>query len=82
MTTLAKEVDVVDGETTPESKPITDILEELNSIINARQLNVTFPWDQKTTTASDVESDPCSKEAVFDRDTGTCLGKSNNLIVL
>ena len=48
MTTLAKEVMIVDGEISPESKPITDVLEEMESTFAERQRNSSKPWEEET----------------------------------
>lgn len=54
MTTLAKEVKIVDGETSPESKEITDALAEMNTTFTERQLNATLPWKQDTKQGSSL----------------------------
>lgn len=74
MTTLAKEVTIVDGEKSPESKEIIDVLEEMNSTFNERQNTSLVPWKQETTTSTKV-GESCPMDAVIDRDTGSCLGK-------
>ena len=57
MTTLAKEVVIVDGEKSPESKAITDVLEEMRSTFTERQLNATVPWKQDTKPGSGLIQD-------------------------
>lgn len=48
MTTMAKEIPIIDGEKSPESKAVIDVLEELKTAFNERQRNSSKPWEEET----------------------------------